>query len=46
MFGYQTTEWTYRGFYKKFYFNPGIYDNNSDHDHSITSSVVPTNNVN
>ncbi|XP_050537561.1 caspase-1-like isoform X2 [Daktulosphaira vitifoliae] len=25
-YGFQTVEWKYRGFSKKFYFNPGLYD--------------------
>lgn len=36
--GFQTVEWTYRGFNKKFYFNPGLYDDNSDHDNKKTES--------
>lgn len=35
--GFQTVEWTYRGFNKKFYFNPGLYDDNSDGDISKTT---------
>ncbi|CAH1725817.1 caspase-1-like [Aphis gossypii] len=41
-YGYQTLEWSSRGFNKRFFFNPGLYDDNSDHDSSITTSTNPT----
>ncbi|XP_060839944.1 caspase-3-like isoform X1 [Rhopalosiphum padi] len=40
--GSQTVEWLCRGFNKRFYFNPGLYDDNSDHDSSITTSTNST----
>lgn len=39
--GSQTAEWSYRGF-KKFYFNPGLYDDNSDNDILMTTSINPS----
>ncbi|XP_025197088.1 caspase-1-like [Melanaphis sacchari] len=42
LYGYQTLEWSSRGFNKRFFFNPGLYDDNSDHDSSITTSTNPT----
>lgn len=41
--GFQTVEWTYRGFNKKFYFNPGLYDDNCDYNASKAISVKPVN---
>jgi len=39
--GFQTVEWSSRGFNKKFYFNPGLYDDNSEHDILMTTSTNP-----
>jgi len=39
--GFQTVEWSCRGFNKHFYFNPGRYDDNSDKDFVTTSSTNP-----
>jgi len=39
--GFQTVEWTYRGFNKKFYFNPGLYNDSSDNDPPTTISIHP-----
>jgi len=41
--GFQTVEWSYRGFNKKFFFNPGLYDDNSSIDISTNIFVNPTN---
>ncbi|XP_060858825.1 caspase-3-like [Metopolophium dirhodum] len=38
----QTAEWSFRGFRKKFYFNPGLYEDNSDNNILMTSSTNPT----
>jgi len=40
--GFQTVEWSCRGFNKHFYFNPGHIDNNSDNDFSTTSPTNPS----
>lgn len=40
--GFQTVEWTSRGFNKKFYFNPGLYDDNADHGTSDTNATNQT----
>ncbi|VVC43788.1 Peptidase C14, p20 domain,Peptidase C14A, caspase catalytic domain,CARD domain,Caspase-like [Cinara cedri] len=37
MNGFQTPEWSNRGFNKKFYFNPGLYDDNSEQSTSQTN---------
>ncbi|KAL5239320.1 hypothetical protein ACI65C_006730 [Semiaphis heraclei] len=39
--GFQTVEWSCRGFNKHFYFNPGRYDDNSDNDYLTTASTNP-----
>ncbi|KAL5239178.1 hypothetical protein ACI65C_006588 [Semiaphis heraclei] len=39
--GFQTVEWSCRGFNKHFYFNPGRYDDNSDNNYLTTSSTNP-----
>jgi len=40
--GFQTVEWTYRGFNKWFFFNPGVYQDNSNTDTVKTTSTNPT----
>lgn len=37
----QTAEWSFRGFKKIFYFNPGLYEDNPDNI-LMTSSTNPT----
>lgn len=41
-YGFQTLEWSFRGFNKWFYFNPGMYYDNTDREILITSTN-PTN---
>lgn len=43
--GFQTVEWTNRGFNKMFYFNPGLYNDNSDDNNSKTTSLNLTTNL-
>lgn len=41
--GFQTVEWCFRGFNKWFFFNPGVYRDNSNPDIlPITTSTNPT----
>ncbi|XP_016656485.1 caspase-2-like [Acyrthosiphon pisum] len=38
----QTAEWSFRGFRKRFFFNPGVYEDNPDDNILMTSSTNPT----
>jgi len=43
--GFQTVEWSFRGFNKWFFFNPGVYRDNSNPDIVKTISTNPPTDV-
>ncbi|XP_060862115.1 caspase-3-like [Metopolophium dirhodum] len=43
--GFQTVEWSFRGFNKWFFFNPGVYQDNSKPDTVMTTSTKPPTDV-
>ncbi|XP_022177870.1 caspase-3-like [Myzus persicae] len=38
--GFQTVEWSFRGFNKRFFFNPGVYGDNSDPKIVLTTTTA------
>lgn len=43
--GFQTVEWSFRGFNKWLFFNPGVYQDNSNPDNVMTTSTKPPTDV-